>query len=93
MYHYIRDSNPDLVGGDITPEDNSSAVPETDREEIKKFLKDKELEDNSVDLFVNTSPPAAGAEMVELRHSNDPLLEPSLTNSLFSPNHPLECSD
>ena len=89
MYHYVRDSNSELA------EDNTSddePISESDREQPKELLKDKQLEDDSVDLFVNTSPPLTGAEMVELHHTSDPMLVPS-SDSLFSPNHPLESID
>ena len=87
MYHYVRESNPDLA------EDHTSQDEQTSEESPKKFLKDKELEDDSVDLFVNTSPPLTGAEMVELHHTSDPLLEQSSPHTLFSPSHPLELID
>ena len=88
MYHYLRESNPDLVEDHISKD---SPPPEADKQPSRRRLGDKELEEDSIDLFTNVSQPQSSAEMVELHHTPDPLLDPS--PNFLSPSHPLESID
>ncbi|KAI6645746.1 hypothetical protein LOD99_13009 [Oopsacas minuta] len=87
MYHYLRESNPNLVEDHI-----SKDSPPSDQDKPPRYrLGSKELEEDSVDLFTNTSPPIS-AEMVEIHSPPDPLLDSSQDFPL-SPSHPLEYID